>query len=152
VPGDDLGFDLGPIFQAVDTAEVLIVRFPFFEQRLLVDLRSNPTDPPVVALLPQASAIEERFRSVKQARPRLPVPDRIISFQWPRHVEVLAAAGVWDRIVRRLLSSGHSGLESRCEAAWREMQQAERHEVMRAIRGDQRYETLWERSAGGAGA
>jgi hypothetical protein len=148
---DDLGFEIDPILNAIDTADVLIVRFPFFEQRLLVDARSAEGDPPVIALVPQASAIEERFRSVKQARPRLPVPDRIVSFQWPRHVDVMASCGVWQRIVRRLVDSGHAGLERRCEEAWQAMQAAERREVMRAIRGDQRYDTLWERPAGAGG-
>lgn len=146
--GDDLGFEIDPILHAIDTADVLIVRFPFFEQRLLVDTRSVEGDPPVIALVPQASAIEERFRSVKRARPRQPVPDRIISFQWPRHINVMAACGVWQRIVRRLVDSGHRGLAQRCEEAWQEMQAAERAEVMRAIRGSDRYDTLWERPAG----
>src|SRR5438067_2163361 len=85
VAGDDLGFDLAPILNAIDTADVLIVRFPFFDKRLLIDVRPSEVDPPAVQLVAQASGIEERFRSVKQARPRLPVPERIVSFQWPRH-------------------------------------------------------------------
>ena len=146
--GDDLGFELDTILHAVDTAEVLIVRFPFFEKRLLIDLRSTEADPPLITLVPQASGIEERFRSVKLARPRLPVPERIVSFQWPRHVAVLQSAGVWQRIVQRLSASGHPGAEGRCEEALQQMLTEERREAMRAIRGADRYETLWER--GGA--
>lgn len=150
--GDDLGFEIDPILNAIDTADVLIVRFPFFEKRLLVDARTDDGDPPVITLVPQASGIEERFRSVKQARPRLPVPDRILSFHWPRHVEVLAAAGVWQRIVQRLVASGHAELGRRCDAAWQEMKREEAWEIQRAIRGHERYETIWERSAGTTGA
>jgi hypothetical protein len=144
---DDLGFDLETILRAVDTADVLVVRFPFFEKRLLIDFRTAD-DPPVIALVPQATGIEDRFRSVKQARPRLPVPERIISFHWPRHAEVMLAGGVWQRIVHRLVHSGHAGLERRCKAVWEEMRLEERRESMRAIRGGERYETLWERSEG----
>lgn len=148
MPADDLGFEIAPILHAIDTADVLIVRFPFFEQRLLVDARSAEGDPPIIDLVPQASAIEERFRSVKEARPRQPLPDRIVSFQWPRHVGVMATCGVWQRIVHRLVQSGHAGLERRCQDAWQQMQNAERREAMRAIRGDDRYDTIWERPAG----
>ncbi|MGH2602543.1 MAG: hypothetical protein ACRDJ9_24555 [Dehalococcoidia bacterium] len=142
---DDLGFDLETILRAVDTADVLVVRFPFFDKRLLIDFRSVDGDPPVIALVPQASGIEDRFRSVKQARPRLPVPERIISFHWPRHAEVMLAAGVWQRIVHRLVRGGQSGLDRRCKAVWDEMRLEERRESMRAIRGGERYETLWQR-------
>jgi hypothetical protein len=145
MPGEDLGFDLAPIQNAIASADVLIVRFSFFEKRLLIDVRRSELDPPVIALLPQASAIEERFRSVKQARPRLPLPERIVSFQWPRHVETMAAAGIWQQIVQRLIEAGQPSIERRCEAAWQEMLVEERREVMRAIRGGERYETLWVR-------
>ncbi|MGH9323490.1 MAG: hypothetical protein ACRD3V_26845 [Vicinamibacteria bacterium] len=149
--GDDLGFELEPILLAIDIAEVLVVRFAFFESRLLVDARTAEGDPPIITLVPQAAAIEERFRSVKRARPRLPLPDRILSFQWPRHAQVMASAGVWTRIVQRLRDSGHSGMEQRCNQVWNEIQLEERREMMRAIRGGERYDTLWERSAGGTG-
>ena len=141
--GEDLGFDLDVILQAVDTAEVLIVRFPFITKRLLVDARTDNADPPVIALVPHASGIEERFRGVKQARPRLPIPDRIVSFQWPRHAELLRDAGVWQRIVRRVVETGYPQAERSCEAAWRELLAEERREVIAAIRGHERYETLW---------
>ena len=150
--GDDLGFDLDTILRAIDTAEVLIVRFPFFDKRLLIDLRSGEADAPVITLVPQASGIEERFRSVKQARPRLPVPERIVSFQWPRHVAVLASSGVWQRIVERMSGTGHTGAQRRCDEVWQAMQAEERREVMRAIRGGERYETLWQRPNGDGGS
>jgi hypothetical protein len=143
--GEEFGIDLDVILNAVDTADVLVVRFPFIDKRLLVDLRADATDPPVIALVAQASGIEERFRSVRQARPRLPVPERIISFHWPRHAELLQTAGVWERIVRRFKESGHRGSEKRCEEVWQAMQAEERREVMTAIRGSDRYQTLWER-------
>src|SRR5215207_3408139 len=149
VPGDDLGFDLSPILNAVESADVLIVRFPYFDKRLLIDVRRSELDPPVIQLVPQASGIEERFRSVKQARPRLPVPERIVSFQWPRHAETMAAAGVWQRIVERVVAAGGSGAARRCEETLEQMRAEERREQMRAIRGGERYETLWERDAAG---
>jgi hypothetical protein len=145
VPGDDLGFDLSPILSAIDSADVLIVRFPYFDKRLLIDVRPSELDPPVVQLVPQASGIEGRFRSVKEARPRLPVPERIVSFQWPRHADVLAASGVWQRIVDRFVAAGGRGAARRCEETLEQMRAEERRELMRAIRGGERYETLWER-------
>jgi hypothetical protein len=141
----DFGIDLDVILNAVDQAEVLIIRFPVIDKRLLVDLRPSPYDPPVVTLVPQASAIEDRFRSVLKARPALPAPERIVSFQWPRQAETLAAAGVWDRLVARAKQSGHDDAGPRCDAAWKSLLAEERREVVAAIRGGERYQTMWQR-------
>jgi hypothetical protein len=144
---NDFGIDLDEIFKVIDTADVLIIRFQSIaDQRLLVDARSSPVDPPLLRLVPRASSVEERFRNLKQLRPRFPLPDKIMSFQWPRqHVETLATAGVWERIVRRMAASGHPGMQQMCEQVWRELLTAERREVFAAIRGGEGYETLWER-------
>jgi hypothetical protein len=147
VPGDDLGFDLSPILNAVESADVLIVRFPYFDKRLLIDVRRSELDPPVIQLVPQASGIEGRFRSVKEARPRLPVPERILSFQWPRHADTLAASEVWQRIVARIVAAGGEASARRCDETLAQMRAEERREVMRAIRGDERFETIWQRDA-----
>lgn len=144
---NDFGIDLDEIFHVVDTADVLIIRFQIVvDKRLLVDARSTELDPPLVRLVDRAGSVEERFRSLKQLRPRLPLPDRIMSFQWPRHVDVLAAAGVWDRIVRRMVTSGHAGMQEMCNRVWRELVAAERREVIAAISGGEGYQTLWERT------
>jgi hypothetical protein len=146
---DESGINLDVIFNAVDTADVLIVRFPFIASRLLVDARSEPDDPPVIGILPQASGIEERFRTVREARPRLPVPERIISFHWPRRAAFLESSGVWARIVTRITAGGHAKMEERCRAAWEALLREERREEAAALRGGQRYETIWERTPSG---
>ena len=137
-------FDLSVILHAVDTAEVLIIRFPIIASRLLVDLRPSDLDPPVITLVRQASGIEERFRSVLQARPRLPAPERIISFHWPRQTAALEAAGVWDRLVSRLEATGASGIRRRCEEAYAALLAEERRAAAAAIRGDEGYQTVWQ--------
>ncbi len=144
---NDFGLDLDEILKVVDTADVLIIRFQIVsDKRLLVDARTTELDPPLVKLVPRAGSVEERFRSLKQLRPRLPLPDKIMSFQWPRHVEVLAAAGVWEHIVRRMAGSGHAGMQEMCDAVWQELVTAERREVIAAITGADGYQTLWERT------
>lgn len=142
--GDELGFDVGAILEAIATADVLVVRFAFVDQRLLIDVRPSDLDPPVIQLVPQASGIEERFRSVLVARPRLPLPERIISFQWPRHASVMASAGIWARIRERFIATGYASAGGRCDQAWAAIEAEERKEAQRAIRGGDRYETLWE--------
>ena len=137
--------DLDEVMQVIDTAEVLVVRFAILEKRLLVDTRYDAQEGPLVKLVPKASSVEERFRSLKQLRPRFPLPDKIMSFTWPRHVETFRSSGLWQRIVDRVSRSGHPGLAEQCEAVYRELEREEKVEVLTAIRGGETYQSLWER-------
>lgn len=144
---NDYGLDLSEILKVVDSADVLIIRFQIVnDRRLLVDARSTRIDPPTVQLVDRASSVEERFRSLKQLRPRFPLPEKIMSFQWPRHVSMLAETGVWERIVQRMTGSGHAGMQRMCDSVWRELVEAERREIFAAVRGGPGYQTLWERT------
>jgi hypothetical protein len=144
---NDFGLDIQEIMKVVDTAEVLVVRFAIVDKRLLVDARHNEVEGPLIKLVPRADSVEERFRHLKQIRPRFPLPERIMSFMWPRHVELLQTSGVWQRIVDRLGSLGHGGIAEECEAVYRELLAEEKVQVLAAIRGEAGYQSLWERRA-----
>jgi len=142
---NDFGLDLQEIMKVIDTAEVLVVRFAIVDKRLLVDVRHNEEEGPLIKLVPRANSVEERFRHLKQIRPRFPLPERIMSFMWPRHVALLQTSGVWQRIVERLEALGHAGTADECEATYQELLAEERTQVVAAIRGEAGYQSLWER-------
>jgi hypothetical protein len=142
----DFGLDLEEAARAIDTAEVLIVRFKIIEPRLMVDSRARDGDGPMIRLVPRASSVEERFRNLKELRPAYPLPDRILSFEWPRHVQTIEAAGLWQKIEQRLESAGGSEAKAHAARVFRELLAAERREEVAAIRGGDGYQTLWERS------
>lgn len=144
---NDFGLDLQEIMKVIDTAEVLVVRFAIVDRRLLVDARHNEDEGPLIKLVPRADSVEERFRHLKQIRPRFPLPERIMSFMWPRHAALLQASGVWQRIVDRLEALGHAGTDAQCESVYQELLAEERAQVVAAIRGESGYQSLWERRA-----
>ena len=144
---NDFGLDIQEIMKVIDTAEVLVVRFAIIDKRLLIDARHSQVEGPLIRLVPRADSVEERFRHLKQMRPRFPLPERIMSFMWPRHVELLQTSGVWQRIVDRLRALGHSGTAEECEAVYRELLAEEKAQVVAAIRGEAGYQSLWERRA-----
>jgi hypothetical protein len=144
---NDFGLDLQEIMKVIDTAEVLVVRFAIVDKRLLLDARHNEEEGPLITLVARASSVEERFRHLKEIRPRFPLPERIMSFMWPRHVALLQASGVWQRIVDRLAALGHTGTADQCEAVYQELLTEERAQVVAAIRGESGYQSLWERRA-----
>jgi len=141
---NDFGIDIEGIIKVVDAADVVVVRFQVIEPRLLIDTRANDFDGPLICLVPRAGSVEERFRSLKRMRPRFALPERIMSFQWPRHIATLEAAGIWSRIYGRIAASGSREALERCDAVLRELKGLEREQTMLAIRGGEGFETIWE--------
>jgi hypothetical protein len=137
---DDLGVDLPEILEVVNTSEVFLVMFQLFERRLLVDSRTNATEQPLIRMVNRVRGSEERFRDLLRMRPRLPAPERIVAFQWPRSVRTLVEAGVWAAIETRLRDLGVA--DSTLLAVLSELQWEERQEEIKAVRGEEPYRTM----------
>lgn len=143
---DDYGLDLDEVARVIDAAEVLVVRFAILDRRLLIDTRSSESEGPLIAVVPKASSVEDRFKALKKLRPRLPLPDKIMSFMWPRQMETFRASGLWDKIEGRMVSLGGEKMLAVCKAVFEELERQEKAEVVAAIRGGESYQSLWERS------
>lgn len=143
---DDYGLDLDEVARVIAAAEVLVVRFAILDKRLLIDARTSETEGPVIAVVPKASSVEERFKALKKLRPRLPLPEKIMSFMWPRQMETFRDSGLWDKIEGRMVSLGGEQMLEVCKAVFEELEREEKAEVVAAIRGSETYQSLWERS------
>jgi hypothetical protein len=140
------GLDIDEMGRVIDEAGVLIIRFHLISQRLLVDTRESPEDAPLIRLVPPVSSAEERYRYLQKLRPSVPLPDQITVLSWPRYIEVMREAGLWQRLEQRLFEIGGAGLARRCGEVFEEVRSAERAEVVAAIIGGEGYESLWERA------
>lgn len=143
---DDYGLDMDEVGRVIDAADVLVIRFAILDKRLLIDARTSEDEGPFIAVVPKASSVEERFKSLKRMRPRFPLPDKIMSFIWPRQLETFRASGLWDRIEARMVALGGERMLERCREVFQELMREERAEVIAAIRGGESYQSLWERS------
>ena len=143
----NFGLDLDEVCNVIDTADVIIIRFRIIEQRLLIDSRHNESTGPIIQLVRRAQSVEDRFHSLKELRPGFPLPDRIMSFEWPKHVSILTTAGIWGRIEARLQREGGDSARDEARAIYEQLLAAERSEEVEAIRGGDGYQTLWQRSS-----
>ncbi len=143
---DDYGFDIDEVMRVIDSAEVLVIRFAILEKRLLIDARISEQEGPIIAIVSRVGSVEERFKGLKMMRPRLPVPDKIMSFMWPRQMETFRSSGVWSKIEERMVSLGGEPMSERCQQVFLELARAEKAETLSAIRGGEDYQSLWERS------
>ncbi len=139
----DYGIDLDDVRRVIDTADVLVVRFAVTDRRLLIDARTSDDQGPMIRVVPRAGSAEERFRGLKMMRPRFRVPERILTFNWPRHAHVLAEAGIWDHLERRLVALGGDDAARQCAEAFREVVEEERLVEIAAIRGSDAFHTKW---------
>ena len=95
-------------------------------------------------LVPRATSVEGRFRSIKQLRPRFKLPDKINAVWWPKSVQSLVEHGVWDAIVQRIADGGFAETARGCDEVLDELRMLERQEVHNAITAKE-YQALWER-------
>ena len=140
---DDYGVDLDEILRVIDRAAVLIVRFEVLEPRLLVDFRADPPDTPIILLVDRVNSAEERFRHLKSLRPRLPLPERIMSFPWPRAMNAFEESGIWEKIEARLISLGAD--PDHVNNIRQQLLDGERAVTIAAITGGEGFRTIWER-------
>ena len=141
---NDFFLDYDEIVRTIRGADVITFRFVIVNQRLLIDNRSSEIDPPLVKVVPRASSVEERFRSLKQLRPRFRLPEKISAIWWPKSIDSLVEHGVWDAIVQRIVAGGFAQTAHDCDGVLEELRALERREIVNAISGES-YQTLWEK-------
>lgn len=138
----DYRIDVSEVNRNIDVADVIALYFPLLRKTLLMDMRLNDVDGPMIRVVPMANTPEERFQSLLKMRPRFGRPESITIIPWPKYVTTLFELGIWDHIVRRYADTGHPEVVRECETCYAELAKLEREEVVRAIRGDN-YETIW---------
>ena len=80
-------------------------------------------------------------------RPRFRSPERILTFEWPRHARALGEAGLWEHMARRLAALGWPDTARQCDEAYRQLLDEERRVEIAAIRGDEGFQTQWPAGA-----
>ena len=140
---NDFHLDYAEIIKTVQKADVITFRFVVINQRLLIDYRTSEIDAPLVKIVPRATSVEERFRSLKQLRPRFRLPDKISAIWWPKLMDTLVQHGIWDAIVQRIETSGFPQAAAQCDDVLKELRELERTEERNAITGEG-YQALWE--------
>ena len=81
-PGEDLldsdyRIDVSEVNRNIDVADVIALYFPLLRKTLLMDMRTNDLDGPMIKVVPMANTPEERFQSLLKMRPRFGRPESI---------------------------------------------------------------------------
>ena len=141
----DFRVDMDEISRNIQRAEIVCLYFPLLRKTLVVDLRTDVEDPPIVRLMPMANSIEERVRSLRKLRPRFPQPEKVAILPWPKYVDSLVRLGIWDMLVERCASTGDRSSVKSCSDILDELRSLEQAEMAAVITGEQ-YHTIWKAS------
>ena len=140
----DFGIDLQKVKETIDDAEVMSLFFPSLRKSLIIDVRTNEKDGPMVRVMPMAASPQERLRGLRRMRPGFPRLRSLTLIPWLRYIDSLETTGVWERVIDRLsqASPGNEELLATCEAALKELKNLEKAELLAVVRGDN-YRTIW---------
>lgn len=134
--------DIEELEKAVDLSDVFAIGFRLFPERLIIDARANDQQGPMIAVVEPLDSVQARFYWLGKERPTFPSPQRFMFAPWPHSLQYLEECGILNRIRERLVRE-HTGMALRCDEVFAELRRLERHGVVEAIRGDERYRTLW---------
>jgi hypothetical protein len=139
--------NLAQVSRVVEEAEVFVIGFMIFGERLLVDTRTSPEEGPLIKVVPGVSSVEERYETLRELRPYFPLPDRFVFLVWPSSVANLKRQGIWEKLVARYTALGDPQAEQVCQEAFDELVRLEGEQVLAALKGEG-YKSIWERDKG----
>ncbi len=141
--------DLDALRSSVLSVEHMLVRFTPISERLLLDFRTSSEEGPGVALLPQVSSFTERLKTIEEARPEFPRPERIYVVSWPLRIASLERLGVLEAIRERLADMDAFDVIGSVDETFKRLLALERDEISKAISGEG-YQTIWPNEKSGS--
>lgn len=142
---NNLPFDIEEVIDVVRRLDVIVVGFPLFPERLLIDARHREGVAPLLRVVPPVASRAERMRDLVRLRPEFGLPNQHVFFVWPRSITSFRRSGIWDEIVDRVVQAD-AGASFQADAALEELRRLERRSLQEAISGES-YQTLWERAS-----
>jgi hypothetical protein len=143
---NDFNVDLDEIIATLRTQDVVIARFVTVPRHLLFDFRSSTVDLPLVKVVDPLPSVEARYRHLRELRPYLGDPPKLVSVFWPRFAASFGRTGAWDTVLARLAAAGDLATVRAAEHALAELVALESTSQHEAIRGGRAFRTLWSAS------
>ena len=134
------------VLRNIHEAEVISLFLPYVGRALIVDLRHDEREGPLITIDKLVGGPQERIESLRKLRPRFDLPSNITLAPWLGPVRSLESSGALADLNGRLERLGHSAVQGDLQRAYDELLALERGEVLALIRGDlERTKTLYQR-------
>ncbi len=139
--------DIGQIRNVVESADVFVIGFAHFAERLLVDTRTNARTGPMIRVVKPLGSVEERLFWLGRKRGSFGMPESFTFFGWPHSTAYLRESGIWQRIIERVCADFDPEAARQCDAGLARLRALEHEVVNAAIKGE-RFVTIWPAEPG----
>jgi hypothetical protein len=134
------------VLRNMHEAQVISLFLPYLGRALIIDLRCDEAEGPLITIDALVSGPKERLDSLRRLRPRFDLPDNITLAPWLGSVSKLGSSGALADVAQRLEKMGRPEAKSDLDRAYQELLRLEREEILALIRGDvQRTKALYQR-------
>ena len=88
-------WDMHAVLKHLHEAELMSLRFLCIGKVLMIDLRPDEREGPIIVVDGLSGNARERVRRMERLRPGSPVPDNVTIAQWPGSVRGWSLLGRW---------------------------------------------------------
>jgi len=143
---DNIRWNVQAVLRTMHEAQVMGLFLPNIGRALIIDLRCNELEGPVIAVDGIMAGAQECIDSLKRVRPGFESPENLTLAPWLGPVRGLDETGALADLAARLDLLGRPEAKGALDRAYAELLEVERGEIMSLIRGDvQRTRTLYQR-------
>ncbi len=137
-----LQVDLDALRERLENADLIVIGFQAFAERLLLDARSSPTEGPLVAVVAPVSSVQERYAWLGKHRSSFGLPDDFTFATWPHSISLIRDHDVLGPMGARMAAVSNEADLAMSRALAR-LEVLERRAVREAVLGGPAWESLW---------
>lgn len=137
-----LQVDLEALRERLENADLIVIGFHAFPERLLLDARSSPSEGPLVAVVAPVSTVQERYAWLGKHRSSFGMPDDFTFAMWPHSISLIREHDVLAPMGERMAAVSNEADLAMSRAIAR-LEVLERRTIREAVLGGPSWETLW---------
>lgn len=137
-----LQVDLDALKERLENADLIVIGFNAFPERLLLDVRSSPTEGPLVAVVAPVSSVQERYAWLGKHRSAFGLPEDFTFAMWPHSIALIHEHDVMAPMGARMAAVSNEADQAMSRALAR-LRVLERRAIREAVLGGPTWETLW---------
>lgn len=134
--------DVAALRERLERADLVVIGFHAFAERLLLDARSSPAEGPLVAVVAPVASMRERHAWLERHRAAFGQPDGFTFAVWPHSIALLREDEVLAPMSARMAAVSNEA-ELAMSRALARLRVLERCALREAVRGGPAWETLW---------
>ncbi len=137
-----LQVDLEALRERLENADLIVIGFHAFPERLLLDARSSPSEGPLVAVVAPVSSVQERYAWLGKHRSAFGMPDDFTFAMWPHSISLIREHDVLAPMGERMAAVSNEA-DLAMSRAMARLEVLERRSIREAVLGGPSWESLW---------